>query len=262
MKSGKERAIAHYIAAFLLAAAGYVGLPTLYYALSGSQEMPLLTYYAMNALSQVFLFALPALLIVSAYPQRWQRFKGRFKRMSVDTAGYCMLGAVGSTVVVSLIILLWQPYVERMMGYVPQDTPLPSPANAGEWLLSVLCIAVVPAVSEEMFFRGFLQSALKTRFPNAALWLTALIFAAMHFEIASLPGLLLVGWVLGMLLERHSLTACMFFHAVYNCVVLILSTANTGIGWMGIMLSMLAYLFSIGRLKKGEYNDATDGTGL
>ena len=260
MKSVNARVIAHYVAAVLLAAFGYAGIPVICYSLW--PHMPLLAGYVVNAVGQVFLFAVPALLILTAHKGLWQRFGQRLKKPTVDTVGFCMLGAVGATVVVSLIVVMWEPYAESIFGPTAESLPLPTPQNAAEWLLSLLCVAVIPAICEELFFRGLLQTALSARFQRAALWVVAIGFAALHGEIASFPSLVLVAWTLGMLLEKRGLIAGMIFHAVYNAVILVLSMAGSGVGLMGLMLSALAYVFSVRMLKKEEIENATDGTGL
>ena len=260
MRSVNLREIAHYIAAALAALAGFFGVPLACYALF--PQMSLLVEYLANAVMLIMMFAVPALLIVSARPQRLQRFKGLIKRPTSETAGLCMLCAVSATVMVSLIVSVWLPYAEMLAGRKLENPPLPVPENAWEWALSLLCIAVVPAICEELFFRGFVQPALAQRFPRAALWITAVCFAALHFEPAAFPGLLLVGWLLGMLLEKRGLLAGMLFHAVYNAVVLILSTVSSGIGLFGVFLSVMAYIFTVRRLKKEENIHAVNGSGV
>ena len=260
MKLDKMRVVLHAAGAVVLAVFGYFVIPLLSYALF--PNMSLLAQYLVNAISQVFLFALPGLLLVSVRPAQWQRFQESLKRPSAETTGFCMLGAVGATIVVSLVVIMWQPYAEKLLGGPELTPPLPVPGNTVEWALSLICIAVAPALCEEMFFRGFLHTVLMKRFPRAALWTTAIIFAALHLELTAFPGLLLVGWVLGMLREKRGLAACMLFHAIYNSVVLILSTSAAGIGLAGMLLSILAFVFSVRQLKKEEENDALDGTGV
>ena len=262
MKSVNVRRLACIAAAVLSAAIGFIGIPTLYVlSVEKAQHTTLLMDYLVNAACLVFLFALPALLLLCAFPGVKQRVKEKCRPLTVDTVGYCMLCAVGATVVASLLASMWQPYAEKLLGYNPETPPLPQPQNMKEWLLSLLCIAVAPAVCEELFFRGFVQTALGKWLPRAALWITAIVFSALHFELLSFPGLLLIGWTLGMLFEKRGLFASMFFHAAYNSVVLLLSVKATGIGLLGIFLSVLAYTFSVRALKK-EDDHAFDGTGL
>ncbi len=258
MKSENKRALLSYIAAVLLAVTGYFGLPLL---LAGT-ELSLIAYYLVNALQQVLLFALPALLIMHARDDRFKRFKGKLRPLTVDTAGYCMLGAVACTVVAALAVSMWLPVVERMLGYVPEDTPLPNPKNAGEWIAAIAAVAVLPAACEELFFRGFLQTAVGKFLPRGKVWLVAAVFAALHFEITALPGLFLVGLLLGKLVEKRDLKAAMLFHAMYNSAVLLLNVKNAQIGALAVWLCLIAFIFSVKRLMREEETNASDGTGL
>jgi len=146
MKSVKLRTIMHYVAAALLALIGFFGVPYGCYLLF--PKMSLLMEYLANAVVLIMVFALPALLIVSAQSGRWQRFKRLFKQPSSETAGLCMLCAVSATVVVSLVVAFWMPYAEMLAGKKLENPPLPAPQSATEWALALLCIAVVPAVCE------------------------------------------------------------------------------------------------------------------
>jgi CAAX protease family protein len=70
-----------------------------------------------------------------------------------------------------------------------------------EVLFSILVMALVPAVGEEMLFRGVLQQHLVRwmKHPAAAILLTALIFSLAHFEVQRFFAIFLLGIVLGLL---------------------------------------------------------------
>ena len=86
-------------------------------------------------------------------------------------------------------------------------------------MLAVTAALVAP-VSEELFFRGWLQQALKVDLgPSRARWawvLTAMVFAGLHAGEPLAP-VLLGGLCAGALLERSGrLAAPMAFHLVNN----------------------------------------------
>ena len=84
-------------------------------------------------------------------------------------------------------------------------------------------VAVAPVV-EEIIFRGLVQSVLLELFGRGRRWLVvfcaAALFASVHVDPASwqtLPGLFVLGMVLGWLYERHgSLLPCVLVHAGFN----------------------------------------------
>ena len=258
MKSDNARAWLSYAAAALLAAGGFFLLPMLF----AGMELTLIEYYMLNAVQQLFLFVAPSVLILRAREARWQHFKAQLRKLSVDTTGYCMLLAVACTVVISLAVALWLPIVENTLGHVPEQTPLPDPKGAAQWLTALVCIAVVPAAAEELFFRGFVQNAVSKYFPRAAAAGTALFFAALHLDIASLPGLFLMGYLLGKTMERRGIFASMLLHAVYNAAVLLINARGGQIGSAAVWLCIFAFFFAVRRLLREEENHAADGTGM
>lgn len=258
MKLENKRAVLYYVVAALLAAAGYFLLPM---CVAGV-DLTLNAYYALNAVQQVFLFIAPAILILRAREARWQRFLSQWKKLPVDTTGYCMLLAVASTVVVSLAVALWLPLVESVLGYVPENPPLPQPENAAQWVMSLVCVAAVPAIAEEVFFRGFLQTAVSKYFPRGAVWGVALVFAALHLDIAALPGLFLMGVLLGKIMEKRGIGASILFHGLYNAAVLLLNYKNAGIGSLAIFLCIMAFFFCVKRLLREEQDHAPDDSWL
>ncbi len=68
-------------------------------------------------------------------------------------------------------------------------------------LLNVLVIAIVPAIGEELFFRGVLQQQLykMLKNPHIAIWLTAFIFSAIHFQFLTFFARFFMGVILGYL---------------------------------------------------------------
>jgi sodium transport system permease protein len=85
------------------------------------------------------------------------------------------------------------------------------------WLLLVL-LAVVPAVSEELFFRGYLQNGLSTSLRK---WVTliavAAVFALFHFFVFRFATTFALGLVLGWLCwQSRSIWPAVVAHAIHN----------------------------------------------
>lgn len=90
--------------------------------------------------------------------------------------------------------------------------------------LKLLCLAVAPAVCEEIFFRGFLQNAIRrTTSALVAVVSTAVLFGLFHVVVKDvlfferlLPSTLM-GIVLGMIYERScSVLPGMLLHVLHN----------------------------------------------
>jgi len=70
--------------------------------------------------------------------------------------------------------------------------------NVPEMLLVIITIAVVPAICEEVMFRGYIQRSFGFKFkPHIAAILTALFFALYHFNPYGLIPLAIIGFYLG-----------------------------------------------------------------
>ncbi len=97
--------------------------------------------------------------------------------------------------------------------------------SPGGLALNLLVIALVPAVGEELLFRGLLQRLLGewARNIHAGVILTAFIFSAIHLQFFGFLPRFLLGLMLGYLLEiTQSLWAPVFAHFVNNATLVIL----------------------------------------
>ncbi len=92
-------------------------------------------------------------------------------------------------------------------------------ASRGPGLIGFVLITVVLVpLAEELVFRGILYPAIKCAgFPRLALWGTAALFAAIHFNLAIFPPLLLLALVLTWLYEKtDNLLATIAAHSLFN----------------------------------------------
>jgi hypothetical protein len=114
-----------------------------------------------------------------------------------------------------------------------QGKPLPSNARdmfgnhggaIGLLLLALVAAAVVAPICEELFFRGMLYRYLLRHWPAwLAVFVTASIFAALHFIPILIPVFLFLGLLLT--IQYHvtgSLTNSMMLHAAGNAVTTVL----------------------------------------
>ncbi|GHT32859.1 hypothetical protein FACS189434_05650 [Bacteroidia bacterium] len=94
----------------------------------------------------------------------------------------------------------------------------------GGLLVNILLMALVPAVGEELFFRGMLQNYFVqwTRNAHAAVWLAAFVFSTFHFQFFGFIPRLLLGAYMGYLLVwSRSLWLPVLAHFVNNALAVI-----------------------------------------
>jgi len=87
-------------------------------------------------------------------------------------------------------------------------------------VLLVLIVAIAAPIIEELFFRGLLLRAIEKRSgPTWALWVSSLIFGAVHLQLLQFPALTLIGLVLGWLTLRYGrLGPAIWAHIAFNSV--------------------------------------------
>jgi len=71
--------------------------------------------------------------------------------------------------------------------------------SIGELTLNMVIIALLPAIAEEFFFRGFIQNFLFRISNNyhLSIWITAITFGMIHFNVTAILPLIFLGAILG-----------------------------------------------------------------
>lgn len=122
-----------------------------------------------------------------------------------------------------------------------QQTPL---------AIKLAALAIAPALCEELFFRGFLQTSLRQRYSAIVSILTsAILFGLFHIIVRDqlflermIPSTLM-GIILGILLERSgSLYPGMLLHALHNGLLICLVHYKTQLEQLGIGLEERIHL--------------------
>lgn len=99
-----------------------------------------------------------------------------------------------------------------------------SASNVFELLLVILVVSIVPAISEEAMFRGFIQRSFELKLkPYLAILLTALFFSAYHFNPYGFIPLFILGAYFGYTAYiSRSLVIPVFMHFLNNFSAIIL----------------------------------------
>lgn len=89
----------------------------------------------------------------------------------------------------------------------------------------VLALAVLPAICEELIFRGILARSLALRFaPILAVLISSLVFAAYHLSLIQLIPTFTLGLLAGVLTVRaHSVVPAMTMHMFNNAMAILVS---------------------------------------
>ena len=161
-----------------------------------------------NLFSQLFIFTIPSIIAAYlVYKQDWAKY-------------FRLNKAAPFNIFSAAIVLIFGVFIfSQFMYWVNQQLPLPEWANSmegdaaemikgilvmdsiWEFLLTLFVVAVLPAVGEELLFRGVVQQQLEraTQNPVWAVWVSAIIFSAFHFQFAGFLPRMLLGAGLGYL---------------------------------------------------------------
>lgn len=91
--------------------------------------------------------------------------------------------------------------------------------SVGEFILAFVVIAILPGIGEELVFRGLLQPELHraTKNIHAAIWISAIMFSAIHMQFFGFMPRVLLGALFGYLYYwSGDLRIAMFAHFVNN----------------------------------------------
>ena len=196
----------------------------------------LLTFQALQAIG---LFVIPPLMVAylwSEQPLQWLHLQQPSTVSRRQSDGWLVVLSIG--IVISAIPLInclvalngmmrlpeslsgleqllqqMEEQAERMLrGFLTYK-------NGAWWVLvlNIVLLAILPAVGEELTFRGVLQSFFSSK--HVAVWVTAFIFSFVHFQFYGFLARLLLGAMLGYALAwSGKIGYSMIMHATNNAL--------------------------------------------
>ena len=190
----------------------------------------------LQLIQTVFTFVLPAFLLAHFVGQGISYLKFTPIRSSLMWLGVILLMPLALPSVNwlkslnDLVVLphfmsgveLWMQQMEHQ-SEVLTDKFLSVSSYSG-LALNLLVMAAIPALGEELFFRGILQTVLGEKFNrHLAVWITAFIFSAIHLQFYGFLPRFLLGAALGYLfLFSGSICASIVAHFINNALAVVL----------------------------------------
>jgi len=160
------------------------------------------------ALNQAFTFLLPGLLTAYIiYNKSWIR--SLFLNTSPSNKNWviavvillCSLPLVQYTYFINKMLPLPQAWLEQEESTEALLKLIMTYTSSYEVFINLFLIAVLPALGEEIIFRGLLQKNIEWFSKNGhlAVWISALVFSAIHFQFAGFIPRMILGGILGYL---------------------------------------------------------------
>jgi len=189
----------------------------------------------MQVISTFFLFCLPALLfslLCNGKKIFWLGFNKHLNIFQILLGFLIMFLAnlsAGLFQEMTEKLLTWYPKWNAMAKlmedtYNNQVQAITQFNNPLEFAISLIIMAFLPAMFEELFFRGALQQVLVKRFrmPIIGIILTSLIFSLVHASITLFLSRFLLGMVLGLIFSyTRNIWVNIIAHFLNNAIALI-----------------------------------------
>jgi hypothetical protein len=189
-------------------------------------------------LQSLGMFILPPVLIAYSLDD----YPFRFLKLTAKPS-WMMLGIVCGVVLVSgpviewvsllnqqLVLPSWLSSLENWMRSSEDQANEITKAflttqNIGGLLGNLVIVAILPAIGEELLFRGVLQKLIQkmTGSSHGAIWITAILFSALHLQFFGFLPRMLLGALFGYLLEwTGTLWLPMIAHFINNAAGVII----------------------------------------
>lgn len=138
---------------------------------------------------------IPSVVVALCFGER----KSPFSPTSATPVGFVILiivGAVGmcmlSNIVNSFVLAIFSE-----VGLEVPDAPQMMEDTPTSFLLNLFVIAVLPALLEEMIYRGYILRVLRGHGDVYAILVSSMLFSLMHGNLRQIPFAFIVGMVLG-----------------------------------------------------------------
>ena len=177
-------------------------------------------------INHIFSFILPAFITAwIAYKRQWFSYFKLDNFPKFSTIGLAFVWLLASMPVVQyayqvnkmLQLPQWMMDMENSTSGMLEA--IISKENFYEIIINVFLIAIIPAIGEELMFRGVIQQQIGRLFKNehVQVWLSAAIFSAIHMQFQGFLARMILGALLGYLLVwTRSLWLPMIFHFLNN----------------------------------------------
>lgn len=162
------------------------------------------------------LIGLGAIVLTLVFLLKFTRLKTKDLRIMLPapwSPGFCLPVFLGVANLANLAGAL----INRLTGSPATSEMLPS--GGPELLVQFLALCVMPAIAEELLFRGAFQGLMRPCGSAAAIFAPALLFGVLHLDLAQGLTAFACGVFLGWLAERSgSILPGMLLHLVNNAL--------------------------------------------
>lgn len=137
----------------------------------------------------------------------------------------------------------------KFLGHTSASMPLPL-SNPWWLVINIVLLCVLPAVMEELLFRGMILNGLKQYGKWTAIFGSALLFALLHGNIDQLIYPFILGVIFALIADStNSVIPTIIVHFVNNCIVVVINYIyiqnNTLMPVVDTKFVLLSLLFAV-----------------
>ncbi len=262
-KKASGAGTSYALAMFIFIMMAFIGQSAL---ISADVERTSVTYIAVNALFPSVAFL--AVICLNGFGDKvGLKSKVKLQKFNPAYLIFAFLLALGMLFAFGTANELFVSLLENLGLTVPEAVTPPLD-DVGQYLLFVLTLAVLPALMEEIFFRGILQSELDEKRSVLSSITVAIAFAFYHCSATQFVYQFIYGFALSILAYKaKSIWPSVVAHFTNNFIILTLEFAGLTINFksyvvivIGVLLLALFVLGIIFYKRKGELPVKDDKT--
>ncbi len=179
--------------------------------------MPPKIYYIYYALLYLSMVLVPFLIVALPFRMKAKEIFPMSRRVPSKTLLLAALAGLSCCLVANAVTTGWCGVLESVFGVVSEPGELPMD-NAVSSRVMYFCIyAILPALAEEIAFRGVVFGLLRPYGKTIAVVGSAFVFGIMHGNLLQIPFAFIGGLFFGYLLaETGSILPCVLLHFCNN----------------------------------------------
>lgn len=178
-------------------------------------------YMLLNMIVYVVCLAVPAVAVALIGGYRRNPFAS--KRVSGGILGIGVVGGMAIAIFAN-VVASWLMNLLTMLGVSEPEMPDLLQPTLVSLLLNIVATAVLPALVEEMIFRGYILGALRPHGDGLAIVLSAALFALFHGNVLQIPFAFILGLAMGYLaVQTDSIWPAVLLHFSNNLMSVLLN---------------------------------------
>ncbi len=194
---------------------------------------------------QVMLYCLPIVFVLWLYRRNGDRIPHLTSSLDYNESAMLTVSAFGAVVLI-------QTLYSSVFPSVVQKAGIAETASVEEFLILFFLTVVVPALTEELFFRGIVLRALTAYRALLAILISSVAYALMHFSLEVFPLSFFCGFLIGSVyFATGSLGVAVGLHFSVNAVWFLAETVNVYLPdsyslFLRILVAACVLLFAFG----------------